>query len=181
MGFLKFLLTLLDQLGRANLALAGIALFAVAGLWAKHRHDSVDFALSLVITSPFIAALLALPIMNWTKLFLYDAPRAAVFGGKHIMYFSQEVRMMYVKGYPWARLNDVCKILGVGKPDKLVKRFSGQECDSLDTDHDWLSETGMKKLTAMPLGPEAVKFGKWFEDVIAKPAGKLRDRGTPLG
>lgn len=181
MAFLRFLLTIVDQLGRVNLALAAAAAAWVLALWMKHRSDMVDFMLSLVMTSPFIAALAALPIMNWTKLFLYDAPRAAALGGKRILYVSQEVRMKYVKGYPWARLSDVCKILGIANPAKVVKRMSGQECDSLDTDHDWLSEEGVKTLTALPLGPEAAKFGHWFDKEIAKPAAKMRDRGTPYG
>lgn len=181
MAFLNFLLRIVDQLGRANLVLAGIALFTVVSLWSKHREDHVDFLLSVVMASPFIAGLLALPIMNWMKLFLYDAPKAAALGGKHIMYFSQEIRLKYVRGYPWVRLSDVSKILGIGNAEKIVKRFSGQECDSIDTDHDWLSELGVKKLTEMPLGPETPKFGAWFEKEIVKPAAKMRDRGKPFG
>jgi len=178
---LELLLKAVDQLGRANLALAGIAAAVVVMLWTKHRDDRVDFLLSLVMTSPFIAGLLALPIMSWTKLFLYDAARAAAFGGKREMYFNTELRMMYVRGYPWVRLSDVCKILGIGQPEKLVRRMSGQECDAHDTDHDWLSEHGVKKLGGMPLGPEAAKFAAWFEREIVKPAAKRRDQGKPLG
>lgn len=181
MGFINFLLKLVDQLGRGNLAMVGIALFTVFSLWSKHREDYVDFLLVLVMVSPFLAGLLALPVMNWMKLFLYDAPKAAALGGKRILYFTQEVRIKYVRGYPWARLSDVCKILGIANPAKIVRRFSGQECDSLDTDHDWLSEHGMKKLTELPLGPETAKFGAWFEKEIVKPAAKMRDRGTPYG
>lgn len=181
MGFLNFLLKIIDHLGRGNLVLTGIALFMVVSLWRKHREDHVDFLLAMVMTSPFLAALLALPVMNWMKLFLYDAPKAAALGGRRIMYFTQEVRVKYVKGHPWARLTDVAKILGIKDPAKLVKRFSGQECDSLDTDHDWLSEHGVKKLTELPLGPETPKFGAWFEKDIVKPAAKMRDRGTPYG
>lgn len=180
MGFLHFLLRIVDHLGRANLVLAGIALFAVLSLWSKHRHDHVDFLLSIVVSSPLIAGLLALPIMNWMKLFLYDVPKAAALGGRRQMYYTQELRTRYVRGYPWVRLTDVCKILGIADPAKLVKRFSGQECDSLDTDHDWLSEAGVKKVAALPLGVEATKFGLWFEKEMAKPAAKMRDKGTPF-
>lgn len=180
MAFLNFLLRIVDLLGRANLALAGIALFAVAGLWSKHRHDHVDFLLSIVMASPFIAGLLALPIMSWMKLFLYDAAKAAAFGGKRQMYYTQELRMKYVRGSPWARLSDVCKILGIANPAKLVKRFSGQQCDSLDTDHDWLSELGVKKIGEMPLGIEAAKFAAWFDKEIVKPAARMREKGTPF-
>lgn len=173
------MLRIVDLLGKHNLVLAGLALSVVAGLWFKHRDDTTDFLLAIVMSSPFVAGMLALPIINWSKLFLYDAPRAAAFGGKRYLYFTQEVRMKFVKGYPWARLDDVRKILGIGNPAKLTRRFTLQECDSLETDHDWLSETGVKKLTAMPLGPEAAKFGDWFEKAVAKPSGKMRDRGTP--
>lgn len=174
-----WILTIVDRLGRRNLILAGIALFTVASLWHKHRKDHVDFLLSIVMASPFVAALLALPIMDWMKLILYDVPKEAALGGKRYMYFSQEVRMKFVKGHPWARLTDVCKILGVAHPEKIARRFTGLECDNLDTDFDWLSEDGVKRLTGMPIGPEAPKFGAWFDKQIARPAEKMRDRGTP--
>jgi hypothetical protein len=174
-----WLYDIIDRLGRGNLVMAGIALFTVGSLWAKHRNDSVDFVLSIVVASPFIGVMLVMPVMSWTKLFLFDAPRAAAFGGKHYLYHSQEVRLKFDKGHPWARLSDVCKILGVANPEKIVKRFSGIECDNLDTDYDWLSEYGVKRLTGMPLGPEAAKFGAWFDKTIARPAEKMRDRGTP--
>ena len=181
MAVVEFLLKLVNLLGRRNLVLAGIALFTVVMLWSKHRADRVDFMLSMVMTSPFIAGLLALPIMDWMKLFLYDAGKAAALGGKRQMYYSTEIRLKYVKGYPWIRLSDVCKILGIANPAKLSKRMSGQECDSIDTDFDWLSEHGVKKLTEMPLGPEAVKFCAWFDKEYVKPAAKMRDKGQPLG
>jgi hypothetical protein len=181
LAFVEFLLKLVDLLGRRNLVLAGIALFTVVMLWTKHRDDRVDFLLSMVVTSPFLAGLLALPVMDWMKLFLYDAGKAAAFGGKRHMYYSSEIRLKYVKGHPWIRLSDVCKILGITHPEKLVKRMSGQECDSIDTDFDWLSELGVKKLSAMPLGPEAAKFCAWFEKEYVKPAAKMRDKGQPLG
>lgn len=181
MRLLELLLKAIDQLGRANLVLAGIAGALVVVLWTKHRDDRVDFMLSLVMTSPFIAGLLALPIMSWMKLFLYDAGKAAALGGKRQMYYTSELRTMYVRGYPWVRLTDVCKIVGVAHPEKLAKRMSGQECDAHDTDHDWLSEAGVKKLATMPLGPETAKFVAWFEREMAKPAAKMRDKGKPLG
>ncbi len=181
MAFIEFLLKVVNLLGRRNLVLAGIALFTVLMLWSKHRADRVDFLLAMVMTSPFIAGLLALPIMDWMKLILYDAGKAAAFGGRRQMYYSTEIRLKYVNGHPWIRLADVGKILGIAHPEKLVKRMSGQECDSIDTDFDWLSELGVKKLTEMPLGPEAVKFCAWFDKEYAKPAAKMRDKGQPLG
>ena len=181
MRLLELLLKAIDQLGRANLVLAGIAGALVVVLWTKHRDDRVDFMLSLVMTSPFIAGLLALPITSWAKLFLYDTGKALALGGKRQMYYSTELRMMFVRGYPWVRLTDVCRIVGVGQPEKLSRRMSGQECDAHDTAHDWLSEAGVKKLSAMPLGPEAAKFAAWFDREIAKPAAKARDKGKPLG
>lgn len=180
MKVLQLLLSAVHQLGKGNLGLAAVAIVIVAGLSARYHDNRVHFLIGLVVASPLIAALLARPIMNWTRLFTYDAARAAAFGGRRHMYYTTELQMMYVRGYPWVRLVEVCRIVGIGNPEKLARRMTGQECDSHDTDDDWLSEHGVRKLAGLPLGPEAAKFGAWFDREIVKPAAKMRDKGKPL-
>ncbi len=85
-------------------------------------------------------------------------------------YESQQVRSIVKSGEPWFVLSDVCRVLGLSNPSKVVQRLETDERSNLKLGRQGLAtiinESGLYAVILRSDKPQAKPFRKWVTSEV---------------